>query len=312
MMLFGIVLAVLAVVLAFSSVITVPQGYAYTLEYFGRYTKTLKPGLSIIVPFVERIGARINVMESVLDIKPQDAITRDNASVHVDGVLYYQVLRPERAAYEVNNLTHALINLAMTNIRTVIGSMDLDDLLSHREVINAKLLEVMDVATDPWGVKITRVEIKDIRPPQDLVDAMARQMKAEREKRARILDAEGIRQSEILQAEGEKQSKILEAEGLREAAYREAEGRERLAQAEAKSTQMVSEAIDKGNVQAVNYFVAQEYVKALGQIADSHNSKIIMMPLEASNVIGTIGGVAELVKDAFGGDKQAVTKRKSV
>ncbi len=296
---FSIVLVVLSIVIAFSSIVIVSQGYAYTLEYFGRYTKTLNPGLHIIIPFFERIGTKINMMETVLDIPSQDAITRDNASVHVDGIVYYQVLKAERAAYEVRDLTRALKNLAMTNIRTVMGSMDLDELLSHREKINARLLDVMDVATDPWGVKVTRVEIKDIRPPQDLLDSMGRQMKAERDKRARILESEGFRQAAILEAEGEKKAAILEAEGRKEATYREAEARERQAQAEAKSTQMVSEAISKGSVQAINYFIAQDYVKALGKIGSAKNSKLIMMPLEAQNVIGSVAGITEIFKEAF-------------
>jgi len=295
----SVALFFLGVVIVFSAVVIVPQGYIYTLEYFGKYTKVLKPGLHIIIPFFERVGTKVNVMETVLDIPSQDAITKDNASVHVDGVVYYQVLRAERAAYEVTDLTRALKNLAMTNIRTVMGAMDLDELLSHREQINARLLEVMDVATEPWGVKVTRVEIKDIRPPQDLLDAMGRQMKAERDKRARILESEGFRQAAILQAEGEKEAVILEAEGKKEAVYREAEARERQAQAEAKSTQVVSEAISSGNIQAVNYFVAQEYVKALGNIGSAKNSKLIMMPLDAQNAIGSVAGITEIFKDAF-------------
>lgn len=295
----SIALLALGVVIVFSAVVVVPQGYIYTLEYFGKYTKVLKPGLHIIVPFFERVGTKVNVMETVLDIPSQDAITKDNASVHVDGVVYYQVLRAERAAYEVTDLTRALKNLAMTNIRTVMGSMDLDELLSHREQINARLLDVMDVATEPWGVKVTRVEIKDIRPPQDLLDAMGRQMKAERDKRARILESEGFRQAAILQAEGEKEAAILEAEGKKEAVYREAEARERQAQAEAKSTKVVSDAISNGNIQAINYFVAQDYVKALGNIGSAKNSKLIMMPIDAQNAIGSIAGVTEIIKEAF-------------
>ncbi len=297
---FAVIVAVLAVVLVVLGAKRVPQGSEYTVERFGRYTRTLRPGLNIIVPVIDTIGAKLNMMEQVLDVPSQEVITRDNAMVTVDGVVFFQVLDAAKAAYEVNNLQHAILNLTMTNIRTVMGSMDLDELLSKRDQINAQLLSVVDDATTPWGVKVTRIEIKDISPPRDLVDAMARQMKAEREKRATILESEGQRQSEILEAEGRKQAAILEAEGEKEAAFREAEARERLAEAEAKATMMVSQAIAKGDVNAINYFVAQRYTEALQQIASADNQKVIMMPLEASSLIGSIGGIAELAREALG------------
>lgn len=296
---FVIILLGFALYLAYSGVKTVPQGYQFTVERFGRYTKTLEPGLHFIVPFMDAIGARMNMMENVLDVPSQEVITKDNALVQVDGVVFYQVLNAPRAAYEVRQMERAILNLTMTNLRTVMGSMDLDELLSERDQINARLLTIVDQATEPWGIKVTRIEIKDISPPRDLVDAMARQMKAEREKRAVILEAEGDRQAEILRSEGEKQSAILEAEGRKEAAYRDAEAREREAEAEAKATQMVSDAIASGNSQAINYFVAQEYVKQLGNFANSPNQKLIFMPLEASSVIGSLGGIAEIAKDTF-------------
>ncbi len=295
-----IALLVFALVLVFMGVRRVTQGYNYTVERFGRYTKTLDPGLHIIIPVFDQVGAKMNMMETVLDVPTQEVITRDNAMVAVDGVVFFQVLSAARAAYEVNNLTHAIINLTMTNIRTVMGSMDLDELLSKRDVINQRLLSIVDDATSPWGVKVTRIEIKDIAPPRDLVDAMARQMKAEREKRAVILEAEGERQSEILRAEGEKQAAILDAEGRKEAAFRDAEARERLAEAEARATHMVSKAIESGDVQAINYFVAQKYIEAVKEMATSQNEKIIFMPLEASSLIGALGGIGELARAAFG------------
>jgi regulator of protease activity HflC (stomatin/prohibitin superfamily) len=296
---FALVVLGVAILLVFTGVKSVPQGMELTVERFGRYTRTLRPGLNLILPLVDRIGARMNMMETVLDVPTQEVITKDNAMVSVDGVVFYQVLDAAKAAYEVNNLENAILNLTMTNIRTVMGSMDLDELLSQRDKINAQLLHVVDDATSPWGLKVTRIEIKDIAPPRDLVDAMATQMKAEREKRASILEAEGLRQAAILKAEGEKASTVLEAEGRREAAFRDAEARERTAEAEAKATAMVSTAIAQGDVQAINYFVAQKYVEALKEIASAPNQKLIFMPIEAGGVIGAIGGVAELAKEAM-------------
>ena len=300
---FVVAALVFAVVIVFAGVKTVPQGYEYTVERFGRYTRTLRPGLHLITPVVDQIGAKLNMMETVIDVPTQEVITRDNAMVAVDGIIFFQVLDAAKSAYEVNNMENAIINLTMTNIRTVMGSMDLDDLLSQRDTINSQLLTVVDDATTPWGVKVTRIEIKDITPPHDLVEAMARQMKAEREKRANILEAEGLRQAEILRAEGEKQAAILDAEGRREAAFRDAEAREREAQAEAKATTMVSEAIGSGNVQAINYFVAQKYIETLAAFAESPNQKILLLPLEASSVIGSIAGIAEIAREAFGKDR---------
>jgi regulator of protease activity HflC (stomatin/prohibitin superfamily) len=301
-----VVIFVLAVVYVILAVKQVPQGREWTVERFGKYTRTLPPGLHFIMPVFDRIGAKMNMMEQVLDVPTQEVITKDNAMVSVDGVVFYQVLAAAKAAYEVNDLELAILNLTMTNIRTVMGSMDLDELLSQRDKINHQLLKVVDDATQPWGIKVTRIEIKDIAPPKDLVDSMARQMKAERDKRANILDAEGFRQAAILKAEGEKQSAILQAEGQREAAFRIAEARERSAEAEAKATSMVSDAISKGNVQALNYFVAQKYVEALQNVASAPNQKLILMPLEAGGVIGAIGGIAELAKQALnsGGNGQ--------
>jgi len=297
----GLILIAFAIAILWSVVKIVPQGYNYTVETFGKYSRTLQPGLHFLTPVVERVGYKMNMKEQVLDIPSQDVITRDNAMVRVDGVTFFQILNAARSAYEVDMLEHSIINLTMTNVRTVMGSMDLDELLSNRDHINAKLLEVVDAATETWGVKVTRIEIKDIAPPRDLVDAMARQMKAEREKRAQILEAEGERQAAILAAEGEKQSAVLEAEGRKEAAFRDAEARERAAEAEAAATRMVSEAIANGNVQAINYFVANNYVKALESLAKAPNQKIIMMPLEASSVIGSLAGLAQITGDAFGG-----------
>jgi regulator of protease activity HflC (stomatin/prohibitin superfamily) len=301
----GMDYAVIAIVIVviwtlIAGIKTVPQGYNYTVERFKKYTKTLHPGLNLIVPYIDTIGAKLNVMEQVLDVPTQEVITKDNASVKADAVAFYQVLNAAQAAYQISDLTQALLNLTMTNIRSVMGSMDLDELLSNRDVINERLLRTVDEAASPWGIKITRVEIKDISPPQNLVDSMARQMMAEREKRALVLEAEGTRNAQILKAEGLKQAAILKAEGEREAAYREAEARERLAEAEAKATTMVSEAIGAGNVQALNYFVAQKYTEALVSIGTANNSKIVLMPLEASSLIGSLGGIGAIAKEVFG------------
>ncbi len=295
-----LLLIVLVAIALWTTVKVVPQGMNYTVENFGRYTRTLTPGLHILIPVVERVGHRMNMKERVLEIPSQDVITRDNAMVRVDGVNFFQILNAARAAYEVDALVPSIINLTLTNVRTVMGSMDLDELLSNRDQINAKLLQVVDSATESWGVKVTRIEIKDIAPPRDLVDSMARQMKAEREKRAQILEAEGLRQAAILKAEGAKQAVMLEAEGRREAAYRDAEARERSAEAEGKATQVVSDAISAGNVQAINYFVANNYVKALEALAKAPNQKVILMPLEASSVIGSLAGLTEITSEAFG------------
>jgi regulator of protease activity HflC (stomatin/prohibitin superfamily) len=297
---FGFALVALAVIFLWSIVKMVPQGYQYTVERFGRYTRTLQPGLHFLTPVMDGIGHKMNMKEQVIEIPSQDIITRDNAMVKVDGVTFFQVIDAARAAYQVENLEGVMVALTMTNIRTVMGSMDLDELLANRDKINAKLLGVVDAATEPWGVKVTRIEIKDINPPRDLVDSMARQMKAERDKRAQILESEGLRQAAILKAEGEKQAAMLSAEGRKEAAFRDAEARERFGEAEAKATAMVSEAIAKGNVQAINYFVANNYVKALEALAKSPNQKILMMPLDTTSLIGSLAGLAEITSEAFG------------
>lgn len=304
---FVLTLLVLIVITVIATAKVVPQGYNFTVERLGRYVRTLTPGLGIIVPFIERVGQKMNMMEQVLDVPTQEVITRDNAMVTVDAVAFYQVLDAPQAAYEVRDLQSAMLNLTMTNIRTVMGSMDLDELLSNRNEINVRLLHIVDEATNPWGVKVTRVEIKDIAPPTDLVNAMARQMKAEREKRAAILEAEGKRQAEILRAEGEKQAVVLAAEGRKEAAFRDAEARERSAEAEARATQYVSEAIAAGNIQAINYFVANNYVGALKELAKAPSQKVLMLPVDAAGVIGALGGIAEITREAFGGSASAAT-----
>jgi regulator of protease activity HflC (stomatin/prohibitin superfamily) len=289
----------IAVVFVAMGVKAVPQGSEYTVERFGRYMRTLTPGLHIITPFVERIGAKLNVMEQVLDVASQEVITKDNAMVRVDGVVFYQILDSVKAAYEITDLQRAISNLTMTNLRTVMGSMDLDELLSQRDRINAQLLHVVDEATTPWGIKVTRIEIKDIVPPTDLVDSMARQMKAERDKRATILEAEGERQGQILKSEGEKQAAILQAEGRKEAAFRDAEARERQAEAEARATAMLSQALARGDRQAINYFIAQKYVEAFGKFATSPNQKVVFLPMEATSLLGSLSGIGELAREAM-------------
>ncbi|MEI9926656.1 MAG: SPFH domain-containing protein [Sphingomonas sp.] len=289
----------------FSSVKIVNQGYQYTIEYFGRFTAVAAPGFNFYPAFFYRVGRKVNMMEQVIDIPGQEIITKDNAMISTDGVVFFQVLDAAKAAYEVSDLYLALLQLTTTNLRTVMGSMDLDETLSKRDEINARLLNVVDHATTPWGVKITRVEIKDIRPPADIVNAMGRQMKAEREKRANILEAEGTRASEILRAEGQKQARILEAEGRRESAFRDAEARERAAEAEAKATELVSVAIEQGSAQAINYFIAQKYVEAIGKFATSPNAKTILFPVEATQLMGTLGGIGELAREAIGGSGPA-------
>ncbi len=297
---FVVIVVVLALVLVAMGVRSVPQGSQYTVERFGRYTRTLEPGLSLIIPFVDRIGARMNVMEQVLDVPEQEVITRDNAMIRVDGVVFYQVLDSAKAAYEVTGLDNAILNLTTTNIRTVMGSMDLDELLSKRDEINVRLLQVVDEATTPWGVKLTRIEIKNITPPLDLVESMGRQMKAERDKRAAVLQAEGQKAAAILKADGERQAAIMEAEGRKEAAFRDAEARERLAQAEAVAATMLSKALDAGNLQAANYFIAQKYLDALKAFATSPNQKTLILPMDATAALGSLAGVAELAREAFG------------
>ncbi len=298
-MIIMLIVVMLVVLTLFMGIKQVPQGYEWTVERFGRYIRTLSPGLGIVIPFIDRIGVRLNLMEQVLDIPSQEIISSDNAMVTVDAVVFYQIIDVAKAAYEVRHLEVAMRNLVMTNIRTVLGSLDLDSMLSQRDQINTRLLSVVDQATTPWGVKVTRIEIKEIAPPRDLVESMGRQMKAERDKRATILEAEGQRQSAILRAEGEKQAAILQAEGKKEAAYRESEARERLAQAEAKATEAVSCAIKEGNVQAINYFVAQKYVDALSKIATADNQKVLMLPLEATQILGSLAGIKEITQSAF-------------
>ena len=302
---FLIVLAFLVLATIAAGVKTVPQGYQWTVERFGRYRATLFPGLNVIIPYVDRIGHKLNVQETVLEIPSQSVITKDNASVTVDGIVFYQVLDAGKAAYEVQNLERAISNITMTNIRTAIGALDLDETLSKRDEINDRLLRVLDNASEPWGTKITRVELKDVRPPEDVVQSMSKQLTAEREKRAAILQAEGVKQSAILKAEGDKQSQILAAEGRLAAANRDAEARERLAQAEAAATQSVSKAVAEGSVQALNYFVAQKYVDAMLQIGRSENARLVLMPMETSGLIGTIAGIAEIAKNSLGGPSRS-------
>jgi regulator of protease activity HflC (stomatin/prohibitin superfamily) len=307
----GVVIIALVALLISKLVRVVPQGYEWTVEQFGKYTHTLSPGLHFLVPIIYGIGRKMNMMEQVLDVPSQDVITKDNAVVRVDGVVFYQVLDAAKAAYEVANLQQAALVLVMTNIRTVLGSMDLDESLSQRDAINARLLSVVDEATHPWGVKINRIEIKDISPPRDLVDSMARQMKAERDKRAQILEAEGLRQSAILKADGEKQSTILAADGKKEAAFREAEARIRLAEAEAQATKLVSDAIASGDVNALNYFIANKYVEALKDMANSPNQKTLLLPIEATGILGSLAGIAELAKESLGQQQDKLAARRT-
>jgi regulator of protease activity HflC (stomatin/prohibitin superfamily) len=299
---FVLIVVFLAILTVFLGVKTVPQGYNWTVERFGRYTRMLRPGLNLVVPFIDRIGRRMNVMEQVLDVPSQEVITKDNASITVDGIAFFQVFDAAKASYEIASLEPAIVKLTMTNIRSVMGAMDLDQILSHRDEINERLLRVVDAAVSPWGIKVNRVEIKDIVPPADLIEAMGRQMKAERDKRAEILTAEGDRQSAILRAEGAKQAQILQAEGRREAAFRDAEARERSAAAEAKATELVSDAIARGQVASINYFVADKYLRALTEIAHSPNQKVLILPIEATSVLGSLAGIAEIARATFGGN----------
>jgi regulator of protease activity HflC (stomatin/prohibitin superfamily) len=298
---FVLIVVLLAILTVFLGVKTVPQGYNWTVERFGRYTRMLRPGLNLVVPLIDRIGRKMNVMEQVIDVPKQEVITKDNASIAVDGIAFFQVFDAAKASYEISSLEPAIVKLAMTNIRSVMGAMDLDQILSHRDEINERLLRVVDAAVSAWGIKVNRIEIKDILPPADLIQSMGRQMKAERQKRAEVLTAEGQRQSAILRAEGAKQAQILQAEGRREAAFRDAEARERSAAAEAKATELVSEAIANGEVASINYFVADKYLRALTEIAHSPNQKVLLLPIEVTSVLGTLGGIAEIVKATFGG-----------
>lgn len=302
-MLFTPIVALLAIGVVFMGVQTVPQGYEYTIERFGKYTKTFPPGLNFLVPFIDRVSTKVNMREQVLDIEKQSVISKDNAVVQSDGVVFFQIVDAAKSTYEITGLLNAMKNLCLTNFRTVLGAMTMDEMLSNREEINTRLLSVVDHATNPWGVKVTRIEIKDLEPPADLVEAMSRQMKAERQKRADILEAEGSRQSEILRAEGKKQGAILDAEGRKEAAFRDAEARERLAEAEANATRVVSDAISDGNVQALNYFVAIKYTEALQTIGSADNAKLVLMPIEATSLIGSLGGITELIKNIVTDDK---------
>jgi regulator of protease activity HflC (stomatin/prohibitin superfamily) len=303
------VVIVLGVMMLFSIVKIVPQGYEFTIENFGRYTRTLKPGIAFLTPFVEAIGRKVNMMERVFDVPQQDVITKDNVNVKVDGIVFTQVIDAALAAYRVDNLDNAITQLAMTNLRTVVGAMELDEVLSQRDAINSRLLNVIDHATSPWGVKVNRIEIKDLKPPHDITDSMARQMKAERERRALIIEADGEKQAAIARAEGSKQSAVLEAEGRKEAAFRDAEARERSAEAEARATDVVSQAIAKGDVNAINYFVAQKYVEAFGRFAESNNTKTLIMPADMSSLAGMVGGVAELIKSVGPDTPKAPAKK---
>ncbi len=305
------VVIVLGVMLLFSIVKIVPQGYEFTIETFGRYTRTLKPGIAFLTPFVEGIGRKVNMMERVFDVPQQDVITKDNVNVKVDGIVFTQVIDAALAAYRVDNLDNAITQLAMTNLRTVVGAMELDEVLSQRDAINSRLLNVIDHATSPWGVKVNRIEIKDLKPPHDITDAMARQMKAERERRALIIEADGEKQAAIARAEGSKQSAVLQAEGRKEATFRDAEARERSAEAEARATDMVSQAIAKGDINAINYFVAQKYVEAFGKFAESNNTKTLIMPADMSSLAGMIGGVSELIKTVSSSDAPKAPAKKA-
>ena len=305
------IVIILGVMLLFSIVKIVPQGYEFTVENFGRYTRTLKPGIAFLTPFVEAIGRKVNVMERVFDVPQQDVITKDNVNVKVDGIVFTQVMDAALAAYRVDNLDNAITQLAMTNLRTVVGAMELDEVLSQRDAINSRLLNVIDHATSPWGVKVNRIEIKDLKPPHDITDSMARQMKAERERRALIIEADGEKQAAIARAEGQKQSAVLQSEGRKEAAFRDAEARERSAEAEAKATDMVSQAISKGDINAINYFVAQKYVEAFGKFAESNNTKTLIMPADMSSLAGMIGGVSELIKTVSNSDAPKAPAKKA-
>jgi regulator of protease activity HflC (stomatin/prohibitin superfamily) len=294
------VFLLLALFVVFSAIKIVPQGREFTVERFGRYTRTLKPGMTLLTPFVEAIGRKVNMMEQVLAVAQQEVITKDNVSVQVDAIVFIQIIDAANAVYRVDNLMYAIGQLAQTNLRTVVGSMDLDDVLSQRESINTRLLTAIDQATEPWGVKATRIEIKDLFPPPDITNAMTRQMKAERERRAVITEAEGEKQAAITRAEGAKQSTVLQAEGGREAAFRAAEGRERSAQAEATATKMVSDAIEAGSVNALNYFIAQKYVEAFGMLAQSNQQRTVIVPADMANLVGSLAGIGALIQAGQG------------